>query len=100
MQAARREGEPTGPRFGLTATRKAGGAVERNRMRRRLREALRRIAPDAARPDHDYVVVLRAAALTEGFEPLLAALDRALRRIHAPRPPRGAGEGGRTGRKP
>lgn len=86
LQAAPRVGAGApGPRFGLTATRKTGGAVERNRMRRRLREALRRLPEGAAQPDHDYVVVLRREALSARFEQLTAELQEALRRIHAPR---------------
>jgi ribonuclease P protein component len=73
------------PRFGLTATRKTGGAVERNRMRRRLREALRRLPPGAAKAGHDYVVVVRREALTAPFETLREQLAAALDQIHAPR---------------
>jgi ribonuclease P protein component len=52
LQAAAREdsAQDAPPRFGFTVTRKAGRAVERNRMRRRLREALRRAAPLEALP--------------------------------------------------
>src|ERR1700747_1785497 len=59
LQARRREtGEDAaGARVGLTATRKIGGAVERNRIRRRLREALRRTGNLEAKADHDYVLV-------------------------------------------
>ena len=79
------------PRFGLTATRKIGGAVERNRMKRRLRAALRGLggeAPGAAfgEAGHDYVVVLRREALATPFETLLAQLTKALRKAHDPRP--------------
>ena len=48
LQAARREesrGGPVGPRVGFTVTRKVGHAVVRNRIRRRLKEALARRAP-------------------------------------------------------
>ncbi len=68
----------SGCRVGLTVTRKVGGAVERNRIKRRLREALR--APDlAALPDHDYVVVARRDALTVGFAGLVGELRRCFR---------------------
>jgi ribonuclease P protein component len=69
------------PRFGLTITRKTGGSVERNRMRRRLREALRRAAPLAARPGTDYVVVARREALHAPFDRLIDDLSRAMRLI-------------------
>ena len=66
-----------GPRIGLTVTKKVGNAVVRNRIRRRLREALRKIAPDAGLPDHDYVVMARDRALTLGFEALIAEIGAA-----------------------
>lgn len=84
------ESETDAPRFGLTATRKIGGAVERNRMKRRLRAALRDLGRDSeggafGRPGHDYVVVLRREALTTPFEALLAELRRAMRKAQEPR---------------
>ena len=79
------------PRLGLTVTKKIGGAVLRNRIRRRLREAVRtRIAPDM-RPGHDYVIVARAESATVPFEELVAEL-----RARVTRPPsEGRGSEGR-----
>lgn len=74
------------PRLGLTVTRKAGGAVERNRMRRRLRQAVRQIAPVSARPGHDYVIVARHQVLDAKFANILADLESAFRRVHAAMP--------------
>lgn len=76
---------PTVARFGLTVTKKVGGAVERNRIRRRLREALRQLPSLAARADHDYVVLARREALTAAFPALVGELAQALRRVHEPR---------------
>jgi ribonuclease P protein component len=85
LQAIAREGEAVdaaGPaRFGFTVTKKAGGAVERNRMRRRLREAVRRAAPMEAKPGFDYVIVARRQALEAGFDRLVGDLARAMRDI-------------------
>jgi ribonuclease P protein component len=83
LQAAKR-GEPLtpGPRVGFTATRKTGGAVERNRLRRRLKEALRLAENLDARPDHDYVLIARRGALSRPFEALRADLNRAFAAIH------------------
>lgn len=99
LQAARRvEAAAEGPRVGFTVTRKTGGAVERNRMRRRLKEALR-LAPDlCTAPDHDYVLVIRREALSIPFAELIGELTHAFRDIAnrkgrrsraaaAPRPP-------------
>jgi len=83
LQAARRgDASPSGPRVGFTVTRKTGGAVERNRMRRRLKEALRLTEKLAAKPDHDYVVIARRGALSRPFDLLRADLNRAFAAIH------------------
>ena len=48
-----------GPRLGLAVSRKVGGAVVRNRLKRRLRAAFEELAPEAARADADYVLSAR-----------------------------------------
>jgi ribonuclease P protein component len=68
------------PRFGFTATRKAGSAVERNRMRRRLKEAVRLCHADLAQMDRDYVLIARRPALSAKFSILCAELKRGLAR--------------------
>lgn len=73
----------SGPRYGFTITKKLGGAVDRNRIRRRLKAALEAISPDAAKPDFDYVVVARRAALDRPFESLKADFSSALHHIHS-----------------
>jgi ribonuclease P protein component len=64
-------GEP--PRVGFTVTKKTGNAVERNRIRRRLRAAVAgcRNLETAT----DYVLVGRRAALTLPFERLITDLE-------------------------
>ena len=80
LQARRRDDEGP-PRVGFTVSRKVGNAVERNRVRRRLREIVRR-TPAGLHAGHDYVLVGRRAALAEPFERMIAALDTALERVH------------------
>jgi ribonuclease P protein component len=58
------------PRFGFTVTKKIGNAVVRNRIRRRLRAAVRQAALHAA-AGADYVLIARPAALTLPFERLV-----------------------------
>lgn len=67
-------GEP--PRCGFTVTKKHGNAVERNRMRRRLKEAVRLSAGFAMQPGHDYVIVARRDLLDAPFERLVGALHQ------------------------
>lgn len=77
------------PRVGFTVTKKTGNAVERNRIRRRLREAIRLDGHRHARPGADYVLVGRRDALGLPFETLVADLASAFRQVH-----RGPGPGG------
>jgi ribonuclease P protein component len=71
------------PRFGFTVTKQSGGAVQRNRIRRRLKEALRLLNPLPARPGHDYVILARPEALAMPFLALQGELIRALGKIDA-----------------
>jgi ribonuclease P protein component len=73
-----------GARFGFTVTKKLGGAVVRNRIRRRLKAAVGLVAPELARANHDYVLVARAAAFERDFDALKKDLERALQRVHHP----------------
>lgn len=72
-----------GARFGFTVSKQVGNAVERNRVKRRLRAAVRDIARDHARRDFDYVLIARRAALDAGFSGLVSDLIGALGRVHA-----------------
>ncbi len=73
---------PEGPRFGFTVTRQIGKAVERNRIRRRLKAAVRDAAPNHASGEFDYVLIARRAALTSQFAALVGELARAFTRVH------------------
>ncbi len=64
----------TEPRAGFTVTKKQGNAVERNRMRRRLKEAVRLKAGFAMLPGHDYVIVARRDVLNVPFDQLTRQL--------------------------
>ncbi len=76
----RERGDDGPPRFGFTVSKRtAKKAVERNRIRRRLKEAARLAAADNARAGHDYVLVGRHRALSEPFSDLAATLAEALR---------------------
>src|SRR5262245_34888798 len=76
----RREDGPV--RVGFTCSKKVGNAVERNRVRRRLREVVR-LAPEAAmRRGYDYVLIGRRTALDLPFERLVEDFNRALGRVH------------------
>lgn len=67
--------------IGLTASRKVGKAVVRNRARRRLRALARDYLPRHAAPGHDYVLIARAATARRPFAGLRADLEQALKRL-------------------
>jgi ribonuclease P protein component len=80
---ARCRGDHGTVRVGYTVTRRVGGAVERNRIRRRLREVVRLSgAGGAMAPGHDYVLIGRRAALAASFTEMTQALHAALAQIH------------------
>jgi ribonuclease P protein component len=64
-------------RFGLSTGRRLGGAGVRNRVRRRLREVLRVMAP-SFRPGWDVLIIARPAVVTADHDALVGALRRLL----------------------
>src|ERR1700740_1382975 len=80
LQSRRRD--DNGPvRVGCTVTKKNGTATERNRIRRRLRELVKRLDAVSLRPHSDYVLVGRRTALTRDFATMLDDLRSALHRL-------------------
>ncbi|WP_298256712.1 ribonuclease P protein component [Bradyrhizobium sp.] len=78
----RRRRDDDGPiRVGFTVTKKNGTATERNRIRRRLRELVRRLPAVSLHPHSDYVLIGRRAALTSDFANMLGDLRQALQRL-------------------
>ncbi len=65
----------------LAVTKKHGTATERNRIRRRLRELVKRLDAVSMRPHSDYVLVGRRAALNRDFSTMLDDLRSALHRL-------------------
>jgi ribonuclease P protein component len=80
-------------RFGLTLSRKVGGAVSRNRARRRLRALAIEVLDRHGARARDYVLIGRAETVRRPFAGLRQDLEKALRRLGAWRDGNGALEG-------
>jgi ribonuclease P protein component len=95
---ARARAEGGDARLGFTVTKKVGVAVERNRIRRRLREAARQaFAGTAPLGAVDYVIVARRGVLDADFISLVDELSTALRRAPAKLKPRAPAPGNGNG---
>jgi ribonuclease P protein component len=87
VAAARHSGD--GPQFGLSVSKRVVGAAERNRVKRRLREALRSLGLSGP---WSVVVTARPAALSASFSDLRESLARLIARAGVV-----PGTGGRPG---
>jgi ribonuclease P protein component len=83
---ARKDGAPPGLRLGLTASRKTGNAVKRNRIRRRLRAAAAEALADQTQRPCDIVIVARPEVLVADFRTLVADLSIAIDRAKPHKP--------------
>lgn len=92
LEGKRRESEGAGTasggtagasvaRFGFTVTKRLGGAVRRNRIRRRLKAAVEATA-GMADAETDYVIVAKAAAFDVPFDGLVGALETGFRVVN------------------
>jgi ribonuclease P protein component len=72
-------------RAGFTATKRIGGAVERNRAKRRMREAARLLLPQFGKPGMDYVFIARGGVTSRPWDRLLDDVKSALLRLAADR---------------
>lgn len=70
-------------RFGFTVTKKVGTATERNRIRRRLKEAVRMASPGFGEASGDFVLLARRDAIQVDFAVLVAAVSKAVNTLSA-----------------
>jgi ribonuclease P protein component len=71
-------------RVGFTATKRIGGAVIRNRAKRRLRETARLLLPELGRVGCDYVFIARGGTAARPWPRLLDDVKSALISLAAP----------------
>lgn len=85
LEARPRPDGPDSPaRFGFTVSKKIGGAVVRNRVRRRLRALVAALDPAQVRQGCDYVLIARPGAVGRAYQELRSDLEQALARVHRP----------------
>jgi ribonuclease P protein component len=80
VQAVRRA-DSDAIRVGFTVSKKVGTAVERNRVRRRLKDVVKRSGGGRLRSGHDYVLIGRRAALQLPFDRMVEEFDKALLKL-------------------
>ncbi len=76
----RRDGDPA-MRIGITVTKKIGGAVVRNRMKRRFRALARELLPTSGIEGADHVLIGRDGGIERDFDALRIELGKALARV-------------------
>jgi ribonuclease P protein component len=76
----RKDSDPS-MRVGFTVTKKIGGAVVRNRMKRRFRALAREIVPAAGFPGADHIMIGRANGIEREYALLRSELAGALKRL-------------------
>ena len=72
----------SGWRVGLTATKKIGNAVTRNRARRRMRALASVYLVPLAQPGIDYVLIARHDTVTADWQDMAKGLKKAIRYLH------------------
>ena len=80
IQAVENEGSQW--RIGLTATKKIGNAVTRNRARRRMRALARGYLVPLAQPGTDYVLIARHDTVSADWQDMAKGLQKAIRYLH------------------
>ena len=69
------------PRYGVTASKKIGIAVERNRAKRRIRHAIKEVLPKYGKNGYDYIVVATIKTNKVSWKTILNDLEKAFREI-------------------
>ena len=69
------------PRYGITASKKIGMAVERNRAKRRIRHAIKEVLPKYGKNGYDYIVVATIKTNKVSWKTILNDLEKAFREI-------------------
>lgn len=77
-----RKSEEEGIGLGITVSKRCGGAVDRNRIKRRLRRAAGVVLPEVGKSRHQYVVIGRRAGLGRSYDLMIQDLKTAIITLH------------------
>ena len=80
LQKAKRD-DKKNPRYGVTASKKIGNAVERNKAKRRIRHAIKEVLPKYGKSGYDYVVIATIKTNKVSWNTVLNDLEKAFREI-------------------
>ena len=80
LQKVKRDDKKS-PRYGVTASKKIGNAVERNKAKRRIRHAIKELLPKYGKNGYDYVVVATIKTNKVSWKTVLNDLEKAFREI-------------------
>ena len=80
LQKVKRD-DKKNPRYGITASKKIGNAVERNKAKRRIRHAIKEVLPKYGKSGYDYVVIATIKTNKVSWNTVLNDLERAFREI-------------------
>lgn len=87
LLALRRDDPVACVRVGITVTKRIGGAVVRNRLKRRLRSLIRAVVPQHGQSGTDYVLIGRSDGLRRPMADLINDLTQGLRKLSKGKPP-------------
>ncbi len=80
LQKVKRD-DKKNPRYGVTASKKIGNAVKRNKAKRRIRHAIKEVLPKYGKSGYDYVVIATIKTNKVSWNTVLNDLERAFREI-------------------
>ncbi|MEC7831188.1 MAG: ribonuclease P protein component [Pseudomonadota bacterium] len=72
-------GDTSGPRYGITASKKIGNAIKRNKAKRRIRHLIKNLLPKYGKNGYDYVFVAKDKVIESPWDSLLQETETILK---------------------